>query len=52
MAADMKETEEYIAFVDKFKQKTKAAVKTKDECYTPVAIYDVVKTWVVDRFKL
>lgn len=52
MAADMKETEEYIAFVDKFKPKKEAAIKTKDECYTPVAIYETVKTWVVDRFDL
>ena len=39
------ESDEYRAFVDKFKPK-----KTTDDCYTPQEIYDVVLGWVVDRY--
>ena len=39
------ESEEYRAFVDKFKPK-----KTTDDCYTPPEIYDVILGWVVKRY--
>ena len=39
------ESEEYRAFVDKFKPK-----KTTDDCYTPQPIYDVVLAWVAKRY--
>lgn len=32
----------YEEFVDKFKPK-----KTTDDCYTPGAIYEVVKDWAI-----
>ena len=44
---EMEETAEYAAFVEKFVPK-----KTTDECYTPQAIYDVVKEWAVERYNL
>ena len=39
------ESQEYRAFVDKFKPK-----KTTDDCYTPQEIYDVILDWVVGRY--
>lgn len=39
--------ESYQEFVDKFKPK-----KTTDDCYTPPAIYEVVKDWAVKEYKL
>ena len=39
------ESEEYKAFVDKFKPK-----KTTDDCYTPPEIYAVILDYVVDRY--
>ena len=41
------ESEEYQAFVDKFKLK-----KTTDDCYTPAPVYEAVKTWVIDKYGL
>ena len=41
------ESEEYAAFVEKFKPK-----KTTDDCYTPPEIYDVVADWVASRYGL
>ena len=41
------ESEEYQAFVDKFKPK-----KTTDDCYTPVPVYEAVKTWAIDKYGL
>lgn len=38
-------SEEYQAFVDKFKDK-----KTTDDCYTPDYVYDAVAGWVSDSF--
>ena len=35
---------DYEGFVEKFKPK-----KTTDDCYTPPAVYEVVKEWVLDR---
>ena len=37
----------YEEFVEKFKPK-----KTTDDCYTPPAIYDVIKDWVCHRYKI
>lgn len=39
-------SEEYKAFVDKFKPKL-----TTDDCYTPPNIYETVKEWVFEREK-
>lgn len=41
------ESEEYQAFVDKFKPK-----KTTDDCYTPAPVYEAVKTWAIDKYGL
>ena len=41
------ESEEYQAFVDKFKPK-----KTTDDCYTPVPVYEAVKAWAIDKYGL
>jgi hypothetical protein len=38
-------SDEYAAFVDKFKPK-----KTTDDCYTPPAIYEVILGYVVKRY--
>lgn len=46
-AREMEETAEYAAFVEKFVPR-----KTTDECYTPRAVYDVVKNWAVERYDL
>ena len=40
-------TEEYQEFVDKFKPKS-----TTDDCFTPPAVYEVVKDWVVKTYGL
>lgn len=37
----------YEEFVEKFKRK-----KTTDDCYTPVAVYEVVKEWAVKEYGL
>ena len=39
--------EEYQEFLKKFEAK-----KTTDDCYTPDNIYDAVKAWVVDKYKI
>ena len=39
------ESEEYQAFVEKFKPK-----KTTDDCYTPQPIYDLIADYVVERY--
>ena len=39
--------EEYEEFEDKFKPKL-----TTDDCYTPQNVYDVIKGWVFERYKL
>ena len=39
------ESPEYAAFVEKFRPK-----KTTDDCYTPPEIYEVILSWVVDRY--
>lgn len=39
-------SEEYKAFVDKFKPKL-----TTNDCYTPPNIYETVKEWVFEREK-
>jgi hypothetical protein len=41
------ETDEYKDFVEKFEPK-----KTTDDCYTPDGIYDVVATYVEERYNL
>lgn len=41
--------ETYEEFVNKFK-KTKQRNKTTDDCYTPPAVYDAVKTWAVKEY--
>ncbi len=41
------ESEEYAAFVDKFKPK-----HTTDDCFTPDNIYEVVKGWALKRYGL
>jgi len=38
----MPKSNTYEEFVDKFKPK-----KTTDDCYTPGAIYEVVKDWAI-----
>ena len=38
----MPKSNTYEEFVDKFKPK-----KTTDDCYTPDAIYEVVKDWAI-----
>lgn len=40
-------SEEYKAFVDKFKPKL-----TTDDCYTPPNIYETVKEWVFEHYNL
>ena len=40
-------SEEYDAFVDKFKPKL-----TTDDCYTPANVYAAVRGWAVDRYGL
>ncbi len=39
--------QDYQAFIDKFKPK-----KTTDDCYTPPAVYEVVKEWAVNEYRL
>ena len=41
------ESEEYQAFVEKFKPK-----KTTDDCYTPAPVYEAVKVWAVEKYGL
>ena len=41
------ESEEYAAFVAKFKPK-----HTTDDCFTPDNIFETVKAWVFERYKL
>lgn len=45
--AEGEESEEYAAFVEKFKQK-----KTTDDCYTPENIYSAIRDWAVDHYGL
>lgn len=39
--------ETYEEFVEKFKPK-----KTTDDCYTPEAVYDVIRDYVVEKYGL
>lgn len=41
------ESEEYQAFVEKFKPK-----KTTDDCYTPAPVYEAVRAWAVEKYGL
>lgn len=41
------ETEDYKKFIDKFKPKL-----TTDDCFTPPAVYEVVKGWAIERYGL
>ena len=43
----MAKAETYQEFVKKFKPK-----KTTDDCYTPKEVYEAVKTWTVEQYKL
>lgn len=43
----MAKGETYEEFVEKFKPK-----KTTDDCYTPPVVYEAIKNWAVERFKL
>lgn len=38
---------DYDGFVDKFKPKL-----TTDDCYTPLQIYEIIKSWVVEKYGL
>lgn len=38
---------DYDGFVDKFKPKL-----TTDDCYTPLQIYEIIKTWAVEKYGL
>ena len=38
-------TEEYDAFLDKFKEK-----HTTDDCFTPPAVYEAIKGWVIKTY--
>lgn len=42
---ESEETQEYQAFVNKFKRK-----KTTDDCYTPPLIYETVKEWACEKY--
>lgn len=42
---DQEHTEEYDAFLDKFKEK-----HTTDDCFTPPAVYDAIKGWVLKTY--
>lgn len=42
---DQEHTEEYDAFLDKFKEK-----HTTDDCFTPPAVYEAIKGWVLKRY--
>ena len=46
-AVEMETSEEYEAFVDKFKPKA-----TSDDCFTPPAVYEAVKEWAVKEYGL
>ena len=37
--------EDYDGFVEKFKPK-----KTTDDCYTPPEVYEVVASWVEEKY--
>ena len=41
------ETKDYKKFTDKFKPKL-----TTDDCFTPPAVYEVVKDWAIERYGL
>ena len=43
----MPKSKTYEGFVEKFKPK-----KTTDDCYTPPAVYEAVKDWVVKEYGL
>lgn len=44
---DQEHTEEYDAFLDKFKEK-----HTTDDCFTPPAVYEAIKTWAIKTYGL
>ena len=44
---DQEHTEEYDAFLDKFKEK-----HTTDDCFTPPAVYEAIKEWAIKTYGL
>lgn len=42
---DQEHTEEYDAFLDKFKDK-----HTTDDCFTPLAVYEAVRAWAFSEY--
>ena len=44
---NLESTDEYEDFVDKFKVK-----KTTDDCYTPPNVYESIKEWVINKYRL
>jgi len=44
---DQEHTEEYDAFLDKFKEK-----HTTDDCFTPPEVYDAIVKWATERYGL
>lgn len=44
---ESKKTEEYDAFVDKFKPKL-----TTDDCYTPANVYNALLAWALPRYQI
>ena len=44
---DQEHTEEYDAFLDKFKEK-----HTTDDCFTPPAVYEAIKSWVCKTYNI
>ena len=47
MKEELLEAREYEAWLSKFEAK-----KTTDDCYTPAAVYEAVKAWAVEEYKL
>ena len=47
MEKEQMNAREYEAWLSKFEAK-----KTTDDCYTPAAIYEAVKAWAVEEYKL
>ena len=44
---DQEHTEEYDAFLDKFKEK-----HTTDDCFTPPSVYEAVRKWVFEKYDI
>ena len=47
MKEEQMDAREYEAWLSKFETK-----KTTDDCYTPAAVYEAVKAWAVEEYKL